>query len=304
MSKLVLDTVWQDKDRSPIENIKTSLELRAKTNEVMDEFSLAKEDLSEIDLVNRGSKTGYKLTNADLYQAKLEYAHLFKIDLSGASLMKANLSYANLNYANLEKCNLLGINLHGAKTEHCQWGEMLIQEEQALNTTDKAEQIDLYQQAEEIYRNLRQISEKQGLVDLASMFYQKEMLMRRKQKPKYSSQRIISKLIDLFCGYGEKPMRVTIFSLALILLFSIFYLFLGISSNNELVVFNSKLSFVENFEIFFNALYFSVITFTTLGYGDFVPIGIATRSIAAIEAFMGSFTIALFVVVFVKKVTR
>ncbi len=304
MRKLVLDTVWQDKDRAPIENIKASLELRAKKNEVMDEFSLAKEDLSEIDLVNRGSKTGYKLTNADLYQAKLEYAHLFKIDLSGASLMKANLSYANLNYANLEKCNLLGINLHGAKTEHCQWGEMLIQEEQALNTTDKAEQIDLYQQAEEIYRNLRQISEKQGLVDLASMFYQKEMLMRRKQKPKYSSQRIISKLIDLFCGYGEKPMRVTIFSLALILLFSIFYLFLGISSNNELVVFNSKLSFVENFEIFFNALYFSVITFTTLGYGDFVPIGIATRSIAAIEAFMGSFTIALFVVVFVKKVTR
>jgi len=37
--------------------------------------------------------------------------------------------------------------------------------------------------------------------------------------------------------------------------------------------------------------------------GDFNPMGIS-RTIAVIEAFTGSFTIALFVVVFVKKITR
>ncbi len=36
---------------------------------------------------------------------------------------------------------------------------------------------------------------------------------------------------------------------------------------------------------------------------DFNPMGIS-RTIAVIEAFTGSFTIALFVVVFVKKITR
>ena len=50
-------------------------------------------------------------------------------------------------------------------------------------------------------------------------------------------------------------------------------------------------------------MYFSVVTFTTLGYGDLVPVG-PSRVIAAIEAFVGSFTLALFVVVFVKKMTR
>ena len=50
-------------------------------------------------------------------------------------------------------------------------------------------------------------------------------------------------------------------------------------------------------------MYFSVVTFTTLGYGDLVPVG-PSRIIAAIEAFAGSFTLALFVVVFVKKMTR
>ncbi len=52
-----------------------------------------------------------------------------------------------------------------------------------------------------------------------------------------------------------------------------------------------------------NSIYFSVVTFTTLGYGDISPLGFA-RFIAAFEAFMGSFTMALFVVVFVKKMTR
>jgi hypothetical protein len=40
-----------------------------------------------------------------------------------------------------------------------------------------------------------------------------------------------------------------------------------------------------------------------LGYGDITPSGIA-RAIAAFEAFTGSFAMALFVVVFVKKMTR
>ena len=59
-------------------------------------------------------------------------------------------------------------------------------------------------------------------------------------------------------------------------------------------------------QVFFNyiqCLYFSVVTFTTLGYGDYVPIGVS-RVASALEAFTGSFTIALFVVVFVRKLTR
>ena len=302
--EILSDVIWQDKTRPSIENIKESLEKRAKTNESMEDFSLSKEDLRGIDLVNRGSKKGYTLINSDLYQAKLENAHLFKIDLSGTSLMKANLSNANLNYANLERCNLLGVNLKDAKTEHCNWGERLLQQELALHTTDREEQIDLYQQAEEIYRNLRQVAENQGLVDVASEFYLKEMLMRRNEMPKYSLRRIISKSIDLFCGYGERPLRVIIFSLALIIGFSMAYFFLGLSFNGEVVVFSFKHNFLSNVEVFFNSLYFSVVTFTTLGYGDLTPIGLAARAIAALEAFMGSFTIALFVVVFVKKVTR
>ncbi len=59
----------------------------------------------------------------------------------------------------------------------------------------------------------------------------------------------------------------------------------------------------DNALAFLNILYFSVATFTTLGYGDMSPVGIS-RLIAASEAFLGAFILALFVVVFVKKMTR
>ncbi len=300
---IIPDNVWQDGGRPRIVGIKAQLEHRAETLAPMENFSLAKCDLHGVNLVNKHARSGYKLTNCDLYHANLENAHLFKIDLAGSSLMKANLAKANLNYANLEGCNLLGVNLKGAKIEHVNWGKQITQEKQAQKARSTENKIDLYQQAEEIYRHLRQIAEYQGLFELAGHFFQKEMIMRRKQLPKWSFKRIISRLVDIFCGYGERPLRVIIFSVSLITFFATLYFFSGLSFSGESLAFNSTLSPWENIKVFFGALYFSVVTFTTLGYGDVAPIGIA-RALAAFEAFLGSFTLALFVVVFVKKMTR
>ncbi|TQV85512.1 ion channel [Aliikangiella coralliicola] len=297
------DKIWQNPAREPISSIKAQLETRANTRIPMDGFSLARENLSEINLVNRTSKNGFQLINSDLYRANLENAHLFMLDLSGSSLMKANLANANLHYANLEGCNLLGVNLKGARIEHVNWGKQIPQETQAKRAKSRDNQIDLYQQAEEIYRNLRQTAEHQGLFEFAGHFFQKEMVMRRRQLPKYSFKRIISRLVDIFCGYGERPLKVIAFSLIVIVLFATLYFFSGLSFSGESLAFDPSMSFWENIKIYFTALYFSVVTFTTLGYGDLAPIGVA-RALAALEAFLGSFTLALFVVVFVKKMTR
>jgi len=138
---------------------------------------------------------------------------------------------------------------------------------------------------------------------LAGHFFYAEMLMRRYQMPKWSFRRAISKLVDVFCGYGERPLRVILFSLCFILMCGITYFLLGINDSGQLLRLDLEQSGLVNIQTFFKTLYFSVVTFTTLGYGDLVPIG-PSRVVAAIEAFAGSFTLALFVVVFVKKMTR
>lgn len=54
---------------------------------------------------------------------------------------------------------------------------------------------------------------------------------------------------------------------------------------------------------FLNCLYFSFVTFTTLGYGDLHPVGI-TKTFATIEAFTGVFMLALFVLTMGRKMMR
>ena len=46
-------------------------------------------------------------------------------------------------------------------------------------------------------------------------------------------------------------------------------------------------------------LYFSVVTLATLGYGDFLPTSDVTRMLAAVEAIVGQFYVAVIVAVFV-----
>jgi len=282
------------------------LEQYARAGGMLHGVFLKNANLENLNLVKKGSQRGFDLTGADLYRANLRGAHLFNTILIRASLMKADLSNANLHCAHLEECNLLGVKLIDAKVEHIKIGETLIQESRAkaLESEGEHEQAkDFYEQAEEIYRNLRKTSEHQGLVTLAGPFLRRELTMRRFQEDRCSVNRISSKIVDLFCGYGEDPLRVVLFSWALIVFSAFFYFVFGLRFAGEFQVFSLQQTLEENTIFFFECLYYSVVTFTTLGYGDFIPVGFS-RVIAALEAFTGSFTIALFVVVFVKKMTR
>ncbi|EGR2796960.1 potassium transporter Kef [Vibrio navarrensis] len=285
-------------------DIKSQVEQWAAEGKPLDGFQLAKTNLADLNLVNRGSKVGYQCREADFYRADLSEAHFFGLDLRGSSLMKCKLVSANLHCARLEGCNLLGADLSRARLENIDWGSELKQERQARQAKQKGDlhkAESLWQEVEEVCRGIRKQCEKQGLFETAGMFFKKEMRFRRYQMPKMSMQRVLSKLVDIFCGYGEDPLRVVLFSIFLILACASAYFFLDTTSANPIYADMTGWKFYL-FE-FLNAVYFSVVTFTTLGYGDISPVGMA-RFIAALEAFLGSFTMALFVVVFVKKMTR
>lgn len=298
---------WHDKsiDKTGLE-IKEALEQYAKSGGMLRGVYLTRANLKGVDLVNHNSKIGYDFSYADFYHANLKAGHLFNITLTGASIMKADLRFANLNCANLENANLLGVKWQGSKFENVKVGEKIKQELQAkkaLSQGNPQQSIDYLEQAEEIYRDLRKHAEQEGIFTLSGCFIQKELTMRRLQLPRFSIKRLISKMVDVFCGYGEAPLRIVGLSLVIILLCALLYSFTGLNYQDSIQAINSSQSIETNINLFLSSLYYSVVTFTTLGYGDFTPVGIS-RAIAAFEAFTGSFTIALFVVVFVKKMTR
>ena len=293
---------WHDPqaDKSGAD-MRQRLEQRARTGQPMEGFILRRADLDHIDLVNHGPGQPYRLINCDLSRASLRHAHLYRVDLSGSRLLKANLAGANLHRADLAGCNLLGVNLQNTLLDNVHWGDTLFQEQQAKAHPERS--IELYQEAEETARNIRRHCENQGMVSVAGHFYYQERVFHRRQMPRLSRQRVLSWLVDKTSGYGESPLRVVAFSLALILSCSFIYLFSGLSSGGAVLKFDPNLSLATNLHYWLDCLYFSVVTFTTLGYGDLTPTGLS-RIVAACEAFTGSFSLALFVVLFVRKMIR
>ena len=280
--------------------VKQLLEERACTGIPMEGFNLRGANLENINLVNHGGAP-YKLVNSDLSRANLHKAHLYKADLSGSRLLKANLSHANLHCSNLSGCNLLGTNLKNALLEHVNWGTELYQETKAKKFPEH--EIELYQEAEEVARNIRRHCETQGVLRVSGHFFYREMVFRRFQMPKRSGRRFFSWIIDQVSGYGESPRRVVFFSGFLVFCCSLIYFYTGIQDSGRLVQYAPMAGLEQNFRNWLDCIYFSVVTFTTLGYGDLTPLG-WSRIVAALEAFTGSFSLALFVVLFVKKMTR
>lgn len=302
------DAFWQDpeQDKSKLEGLTTELQARARSGQPMPGFQLKYATLAGIDLVHHGSRSGYELCGADLYRADLRGAHLFALDLRGSSLMKADLRGANLHCADLRDCNLLGARLDDTRLNNVIWDRQLQQERQGRESQragDGAKARQYFEEAEETYRNLRVHLEKAGLFEQAGLFFYREMLMRRLRMPRYSSKRLFSWLVDLFSGYGEKPLNVVLFSLGLIVVCALLYFLVGVWHGDLALGLALERGWRANLEDLAACLYYSVVTFTTLGYGDITPHGLA-RPLAAFEAFAGSFTMALFVVVFVKKMTR
>ncbi len=291
-------------------DIKTRLENLFNEGHSLEGFELHNAQLSGVNLAG-ANLIGARLLHADLSKANLSRANLadvrfFQANLSGASLFKANLENANLNEANLENANLLGVRLENARLEHTYWGKILLQEKLAIAAQKAGKKIEaqqLYGEAEEVARYLTNESEKRRQYDVGGHFYQLERVMRRMQTRPFSGAWLWSKLVDILCGYGENASRVISFSLSVIITSAMFYFFLGVRDGDGMLIFNAQESIEHNLFGFLECLYFSVITFTTVGYGDILPIGFA-RFIAASEAFIGAFSISLFVVVFMRKMTQ
>ncbi len=141
-------------------------------------------------------------------------------------------------------------------------------------------------------RKYRLLAEQAGLRDQASLgfVYEYDALMQRQ-----FWFRPLSWSYWLFARYGESPVRVFLFSILLIFGWAWVYQCIGIQYNLE----GDK----PNISDFFLNVYFSMVTFTTLGYGDFSPIGNG-RMVASIQALTGLFMTSLFLVTFVRRFSR
>jgi hypothetical protein len=112
---------------------------------------------------------------------------------------------------------------------------------------------------------------------------------------KWSFSKLGDVLIWVTCGYGVKPHYTIGLALVLILLFALIY-WRGGGIMRLMEGVDSRVSF-------WDAFYFSVVTFTTVGYGDWYPVN-RYRTFVMIEGLVGWLTLALFLVTLANVMIR
>jgi len=156
------------------------------------------------------------------------------------------------------------------------------------------------------------------------IFFKKDLKKKKEEKSHLSKwicsknfkNWIVSGFWNMIYGYGEKPCNVVLTALVIIFFFALSFSLIGLGNpeiielkgtaihqNSGNIIDLASKGFLKNnvTRNFPDSLYFSLITFTTLGYGDFRPLEGWGRILAGSEAFIGAFMMALFVYTFARR---
>jgi uncharacterized protein YjbI with pentapeptide repeats len=142
----------------------------------------------------------------------------------------------------------------------------------------------------QLYFSLDTLAYNNNCRDLFGKYYY--LAKKRELKNcKFSLKKIIMLLNYLTIGFGEKPFRTFLISSLGVLFFAIAYMINGLNITG---MDNTK---------FGTYLHFSIVTFTTVGYGNITPIG-PSIVLSSLEMIFGVIMIALFTGTILRKMTR
>ncbi|WP_018257363.1 potassium channel family protein [Halomicrobium katesii] len=177
-----------------------------------------------------------------------------------------------------------------------------------------ADEPDTTEGLEHTYLEAKQGASDAGDSETASMFFVRELRYRRQRYAAHAGSAdyspthridatvrwITNGFLDAVAGYGERPGRTAALSLAVMGGSALVYPASGgLSTGGEVVSYVS-----HGADAVLNGLYFSVVTFATLGLGDVHPVSDVGRFVAASEGLAGAFLTAVFVFSLARRVTR
>jgi hypothetical protein len=177
-----------------------------------------------------------------------------------------------------------------------------------------SEESDSIEGLEHTYLEAKQGASNAGDSETASMFFVRELRYRRQRYAAHAGSAdhslthridatvrwMTNGFLDAIAGYGERPGRTAALALAVMVGSAFVYPASGgLSTGGEIVSYGT-----HGADAVLNGLYFSVVTFATLGLGDVHPVSDVGRFVAASEGLAGAFLTAVFVFSLARRVTR
>lgn len=208
-------------------------------------------------------------------------------------LVSANMMHMNVHNCNFEViCDFARVDSQ-CQFSHDRYDKYSYQSESEFYT----EVINLYSESNDYSRVGEYYYKKRKAVMLESLwpwgnFQRATFRMNKKEEKLFRLKKVFSGLSDLLnfiCwGFGEKPSRTLGISLVVILLSAGVYYF-----NEETTTHNM-----------IESLYFSIVSFTTLGFGDITQKSNFLRLFSALESLSGLVLMGLFLAGYASKTKR
>lgn len=268
---------------------------------------------------------GCSLIGADFTDAVLDHVDLSGTDLRRATFRDADARGASFAGANLHDAVFIFVDLRGANFEGAKlyragltdvrinldtsFGDVAVYEED-IEREAADEVTELADAARWVYRELQRLYDENAFPGRVKENYLREMDLRRRQSWAVGDYLRAVKLEGSrwVMHYGTSPWRVIGTALLLIVVCAMMYPLTGgirEVSGDETITYQIDDPTQAPLRVLLNAflrsLYFSIVTFATLGYGDIQPVGGWARVIAGIESLLGILLMALLVFVLTRQ---
>ena len=263
---------------------------------------------------DRAYLTGANFSNAILTGASFERALLTRAELLGADFTRTKLYGALLGDARINRETTFWLSLDASdlnpdeSRRPVRWLRSAKRKLRQLSHKDSVDPYCVYdpryrapnrepniEKAAEVYGTLETLARQNSQPRLASEAFlgRKDVKFREYWNNRNWIMTTRSIVPSAVARYGESPLRVLGTGAMTILVCGLIYYLFDLVENSD-----------GEFATLFESIYFSALTFTTLGYGDFNPVNRPGQVLAVAETSMGVILLAILVFVFGRRATR
>lgn len=240
-----------------------------------------------------------RFVNVNLKGARFTSCAMGQTTISAAYLREVHFKDCDLHGTDFIRSNLLKVRFEKTRLRFSTWVDTEVDMESFSEGLEE-EHRERWGLARDVYKSLRLNFNSGGDEKGASWAAYRQSVMQRYDlySRKEWARWALSWLLDVVWGYGEKPARLFGFAVFFVLTCGTGYFFLGLKTGDTCT---TGLQAGSPLSHFFECIYFSFITFTTVGYGDILPCTEGSRLLAMFEAFGGVFLMGLFVTANARK---
>ena len=257
--------------------------------------------------------SGADLSHAGLYKAKLSSATMTAANLEGADLTEADLSGADLRGANLAGANLTGANLRDANLTNADLRDTCLKRAVISRASFCTARVEGANVTGVVYGNFKEMSGCYLGVRGLDAVYGNALFVRDARDQDYidtleasidAMSKGFAKTIEqaLFRAWGlfdhgRSLLKVGIYALVLATLYGLIYSF-------DMWLGWGMMDYSNSAQSWFTPFYYSMVTYTTLGYGDVTAENVYGEILVISEVVLGYFTLGLLLSIIANTIAR